>query len=89
MGFIAWIILGLIAGSIARAIVPGRVSGGWIASIILGVIGALVGGWIASALFNVNVNESFFSLATWGFAIIGGVVVALIYSFITSRGAKK
>ncbi len=84
MGFIAWIILGLIAGAIAKAIVPGN-QGGWLAALIIGILGALLGGWIASAIFNINVNESFFDLPTWIFAILGGVIVTLIWQFISGR----
>ncbi|MFC0581315.1 GlsB/YeaQ/YmgE family stress response membrane protein [Micrococcoides hystricis] len=84
MGIIAWIILGLIAGAIAKAIVPGN-QGGWLAALIIGILGALLGGWIASALFNINVNESFFDLPTWIFAILGGVIVTLIWQFISGK----
>ena len=45
-GFIGWIVLGLIAGAIAKAIKPGEQGGGWIATLLLGVVGAIVGGWI-------------------------------------------
>ncbi|MGO2596737.1 MAG: GlsB/YeaQ/YmgE family stress response membrane protein, partial [Glutamicibacter arilaitensis] len=45
MGFIGWIVLGLIAGAIAKAIKPGEQGGGWIATLLLGVVGAIVGGW--------------------------------------------
>ena len=51
MGFIAWIILGLIVGAIVKAVMPGRVGGGWVTSLILGVVGAIVGGWIGELLF--------------------------------------
>ncbi|OMH24124.1 hypothetical protein BKD30_09475 [Tersicoccus phoenicis] len=90
MGIIAWIVLGLIAGAIAKAILPGRQGGGWIATLILGIIGALLGGWIASAIFGINVNREFFSIGTWIFAIIGGVIVAAIWQWIRGRtGARN
>lgn len=89
MGFIAWIVLGLIAGAIARAILPGRQGTGWISAIITGILGALLGGWLASLIFDVNVNESFFDLGTWIFAIIGGVIVAFIWQAITGRRGAR
>ena len=89
MGIISWIVLGLIAGAIARAILPGRQGTGWIGAIITGILGALLGGWLASALFDVNVNESFFSLSTWISAIIGGVIVAFIWQAITGRRGTR
>lgn len=85
MGFIAWIILGLIVGAIVKALMPGRVGGGWVTSLILGVVGAIVGGWISSLFFGASAIQGFFHLGTWIFAIIGGLVVALIYGAVTGR----
>jgi uncharacterized membrane protein YeaQ/YmgE (transglycosylase-associated protein family) len=84
MGFIAFIILGLIAGAIAKAILPGRQGGGWIATLILGVVGAILGGWLGSAIFGVGLNE-FWSLSTWLLAIGGAIIVLLIWGLITGR----
>ena len=68
MGIIAWIVLGLIAGAIAKAIMPGRSGFGWLATIVLGIVGALLGGFLGSALFGVNLG-GFFDLRTWLLAI--------------------
>ena len=87
MGFFAFLILGLIAGAIAKAILPGRQGGGIIITLILGVVGALLGGFIGSALFNVGINE-FFSLSTWLLAIGGSIVVLLVYGMISKRSAR-
>ena len=84
MGFIAFIILGLIAGAIAKAILPGRQGGGWLITLILGVIGAFVGGWLGSLLFGVPLGQ-FFDISTWLLAIGGSIVVLLIYSAVTKR----
>lgn len=84
MGIIGWIILGLIAGAIAKALMPGDQGGGMIATLILGVIGAVVGGWIGTALFDVGL-EDFWSMQTWIVAIIGAFIVLFIYGLITRR----
>ena len=84
MGFIAWIVLGLIAGAIARLILPGRQGSGWLGALITGILGALLGGWIGR-LMGFSTNDSFFDLATWIFAIIGGVIVDFIWQAITAR----
>ena len=86
MGFIGWIVLGLIAGAIAKAIKPGKQGGGWIATLVLGVVGAVVGGWIGSALFNADIS-SFWSLLTWLLAIGGSLIVLTIWGFLTRKKA--
>ena len=84
MGILAFLILGLIAGAIAKLILPGRQSGGWIVTMLLGVVGALLGGWIGSAIFGVGLEE-FWSIQTWLIAIIGSLVTIGIYTAVTSR----
>ncbi|WP_213814793.1 GlsB/YeaQ/YmgE family stress response membrane protein [Glaciihabitans sp. dw_435] len=87
MTIIGWIILGLLAGAIAKAILPGRQGGGWIITLILGVVGALLGGFLGGALFNVNLG-GFFDLRTWLLAIGGAIIVLLIYGLVT-RGSRR
>lgn len=77
MTIIAWIILGLIVGAIGKAIMPGRIATGWLGTILLGIVGALVGGWLGSILFDVEL-EGFFSIETWLVAIAGTVLVLFI-----------
>ena len=87
MGFFAFLILGLIAGAIAKAILPGPQGGGIFITLLLGVVGAILGGFIGSALFKVGINE-FFSLSTWLLAIGGALIVLLVYGMITKRSAR-
>jgi uncharacterized membrane protein YeaQ/YmgE (transglycosylase-associated protein family) len=87
MGFIAFLILGLIAGAIAKAILPGKQGGGIFITLLLGVVGALLGGWIGGLLFGTGINE-FFSLSTWLLAIGGAIIVLLVYGMITKRSAR-
>ncbi|MBK0420503.1 GlsB/YeaQ/YmgE family stress response membrane protein [Leucobacter sp. CSA2] len=84
MGFLAFLLLGLIAGAIAKAILPGKQGGGWIATLLLGVVGAMLGGWLGSVLFGANLQD-FWSLQTWALAIGGAIVVLLIWGLITGR----
>jgi len=84
MGFLAFVLLGLIAGAIAKAILPGKQGGGWFATLFLGVIGAIVGGWLGGLLLNADMNR-FWSLSSWLLAIGGSVVVLLIWGLITGR----
>ncbi len=87
MGFFAFLILGLIAGAIAKAILPGRQGGGWIIRLILGVVGAFLGGWLGGLLFNAPLQE-FFSLQTWLLAIGGSIIVLLVYGMVTKRSVR-
>ncbi|WP_405376106.1 MULTISPECIES: GlsB/YeaQ/YmgE family stress response membrane protein [unclassified Microbacterium] len=84
MSFIAFLILGLIAGAIAKLILPGKQGGGWFITLLLGVVGALLGGWLGGLLFDVNLEE-FWSLQTWLLAIGGSLIVLLIYGLIVGR----
>lgn len=84
MGFLAFLLLGLIAGAIAKFLMPGQQGGGWVATLILGVVGAIVGGWLGSLLFNQKIDE-FFSLSSWVLAIGGSLIVLAIYGFVVGR----
>ncbi|GAC1374481.1 MAG: hypothetical protein NVS2B15_18580 [Pseudarthrobacter sp.] len=88
MGFFAFLILGLIAGAIAKAILPGRQGGGIFITMLLGVVGAFLGGWLGGLLFNAKLQD-FFSIQTWLLAIVGSIIVLLIYGMITKRGARS
>lgn len=84
MGFLSFLLLGLIAGAIAKLIIPGEQRGGWFVTLLLGVIGAMLGGWLGGLIFDVGL-ESFFSLSTWLLAIGGSLIVLLIYGLIVGR----
>jgi uncharacterized membrane protein YeaQ/YmgE (transglycosylase-associated protein family) len=88
MGFIAFIILGLLAGAIARAILPGRQRGGWIITLILGVIGAFLGGWLGGLLFNRPLGD-FWDLWTWVLAVAGSLIVLIVYGLITGGSRRR
>jgi uncharacterized membrane protein YeaQ/YmgE (transglycosylase-associated protein family) len=78
MGIIGWIVLGLLVGAIARALVPGRHGpGGCIGTTAIGILGALIGGLIASALGIGHIGH-FFDLGTWLIAIGGSVLLLLV-----------
>lgn len=84
MSFLGFLLLGLIAGAIAKLILPGRQGGGWIATLILGVVGALIGGFLGGLIFHVGYT-GFFSLQSWIIAIVGALIVLVIYGAITRR----
>lgn len=85
MGIIAFIILGLCAGAIAKALMPGSDPGGWIITTIIGVAGALIGGFLASALFGAHPLDEFFDISTWLTAIVGSIILLAIYRLVVDR----
>jgi uncharacterized membrane protein YeaQ/YmgE (transglycosylase-associated protein family) len=85
MSIIAWIVLGLLAGMIAKAIMPGGERGGLIVTTLLGIAGALVGGFLATALGIGDPIDEFFDLSTWVAAVAGALVILFIWNAITSR----
>ena len=85
MGIIAFIILGLLAGIIAKALLPGDDPGGLIVTTIVGVIGALLGGFLAAALFDAHPLDDFFDLSTWVTAVVGSMILLLIYRLVVGR----
>lgn len=92
MGIIAWIIFGLIAGVIAKLIMPGRDGGGFILTCILGVVGAVVGGWLAT-MFGIGGDVSGFNLHSFLVAVVGAIVVLGVFRLVrrdnrTARGGR-
>ncbi|MDQ3777772.1 MAG: GlsB/YeaQ/YmgE family stress response membrane protein [Actinomycetota bacterium] len=88
MGIIAFIILGLIAGVIAKAILPGDDPGGLIVTTIIGVIGAILGGFLAQALFDADPMDEFFDISSWLTAIVGALILLIIYRMVAGRGRR-
>lgn len=79
---IGWVVFGLIAGLIARAVVPGKDDIGMLMTIVLGVIGSVVGGWVLG-FFTVGFHG--FQPAGWIGSIIGAIIVLVIYNKVTGR----
>ena len=81
MGIIAWIIFGLIAGIIAKLIMPGRDVGGFFLTCILGIVGAVVGGWLAT-MFGIGGSISGFNLHSFLVAVVGAILVLGIFRLL-------
>jgi uncharacterized membrane protein YeaQ/YmgE (transglycosylase-associated protein family) len=88
MGIIGWIVLGLLAGAIAKAIMPGDDPGGIFVTMLIGIVGALVGGFIASAL-NVGDLDEFFDIGTWLIAIGGSLLLLFLYRVVTGNRGRR
>ena len=84
---IAWIVLGLIAGAIAKAIYPGHQGGGFLATTGLGMVGAVVGGFLADALRIGGPVVAGVNLWSIALAVVGALVVLFIWGLLTQRAA--
>jgi uncharacterized membrane protein YeaQ/YmgE (transglycosylase-associated protein family) len=85
MGIIAFIILGLLAGAIAKAVMPGDDPGGWIITAVIGIVGAILGGFLAGALFGADPMDEFFDISSWLTAIVGSIILLVIYRLVVDR----
>ena len=83
---IAYIVIGLLGGAIAKAILPGRQGGGWVVTSLLGIAGALLGGFLGGALFGVSYSE-IFSLSGLIFSVLGALLILAIYGWMQKRKA--
>ncbi|GEO94732.1 GlsB/YeaQ/YmgE family stress response membrane protein [Kocuria turfanensis] len=78
-----WIVVGLIAGALAKLIMPGRQGGGIIVTIVLGILGALLGGWIGSLL---NIGGG--TITSIILAVVGALILLFIYGLVTGRKGR-
>jgi uncharacterized membrane protein YeaQ/YmgE (transglycosylase-associated protein family) len=85
MGIIGWILLGFLAGLIAKAIMPGGERGGFILTTLLGIGGALLGGFLASVFGLGDPIDEFFDLSTWVAAVVGAIVILFAWNAISGR----
>ena len=87
---ISWIIVGLIAGVIAKVLMPGKDPGGCAITMILGIAGAVLAGWLAHALHLTSETKNFGDtgfFAKVGFGILGALVILAVYRLIAGRRA--
>ena len=83
MGILLWLLFGLIAGAVAKMISPGPDPGGWIGSIVVGILGAMLGGWLGSMLLGIDVDG--FNISSLLIAIGGALVLLLIYRAVMTK----
>ncbi|MGW4158511.1 GlsB/YeaQ/YmgE family stress response membrane protein [Streptomyces sp. NPDC004788] len=89
MSIIGWIVLGLLAGVIAKILLPGRDPGGLIGTTVIGVIGAFVGGWLSSHFLDRPITRDFYDGATWLSAIGGSLVLLIAYRILFGNSRER
>lgn len=88
MGIIGWIVLGFLAGIVAKAIFPGASNFGIVLTTLLGIGGALLGGFIAAVLGLGDPIDEFFDVSTWLAAIVGALAILWIVSALGGRSGR-
>lgn len=83
MGILSWILVGLIAGFLAKFIMPGPDPGGIIVTILIGIVGAFVGGFLTSNLLGIGVTG--FNISTILVATLGAIILLAVYRALTRR----
>jgi uncharacterized membrane protein YeaQ/YmgE (transglycosylase-associated protein family) len=83
MGILSWIVFGLIAGLIAKFLMPGRDPGGFIITILLGIAGAVVGGFIGTSLGFGAVDG--FNFGSFVIAVLGAILLLILYRVLVGR----
>lgn len=85
LSFIWWLIIGLIAGALARLIMPGRDAMGWLATMLLGIVGSIIGGLISMAIWPTERAAGGIPTAGLLFSILGAIIVLFIWRMIKGR----
>lgn len=89
MGIISWIVLGLLAGIVAKVLLPGRDPGGLIGTTVIGIAGAFVGGWISTRFLDRPISKDFYDGATWVSAIGGALVLLIAYRILFGHSRSR
>lgn len=88
MGVLAWILFGLVAGAIAKFIMPGKDPGGCLGTVVIGILGALIGGFVGSELLNIG-SVTGFNLRSLGIAILGAIILLVLYRVFLERRPQR
>jgi len=86
VGIVAWIVVGLIAGILAKIAMPGPDPGGIIITIVIGIVGALLGGFIVNRILG-GPGVTGFNLSSILVATLGSIILLAVYRLVTRRAA--
>jgi uncharacterized membrane protein YeaQ/YmgE (transglycosylase-associated protein family) len=90
VGFILWlIVIGIVAGYLARLLVPGRDPMSFLQTILLGIVGSFVGGFLGYLLFDADVDDGALQASGVVGSILGAIVVLLLYNALTGGGRRR
>jgi uncharacterized membrane protein YeaQ/YmgE (transglycosylase-associated protein family) len=86
MGVIAWIVLGIIGGAIAKALMPGRDPGGLLVTVVIGIVGAFLGGFLGNLIMGRGLNG--FSIWSILLSILGAMILLWTYRLVMARNGR-
>ena len=89
MEILGTILIGLVVGIVAKLLMPGDDPGGFIITTLIGIVGAILGGFLAAALFGADPMDEFWDLSSWLTAIVGSIILLLIYRAVAGRGHTR
>ena len=88
MGILAWILFGLIAGAIAKFIMPGKDPGGCLGTAVIGILGAVIGGFVSTQLLDLG-SVTGFNIRSFGIAILGSIILLTLYRLLLERRPRR
>ena len=88
MGILAWIAFGLIAGGIAKFIMPGKDPGGCLGTVVIGILGAVIGGFVGSELLDIG-SVTGFNFRSFGIAILGAIILLTLYRLFIQKRPRR
>ncbi|MCM2393060.1 GlsB/YeaQ/YmgE family stress response membrane protein [Streptomyces albipurpureus] len=89
MSIISWIVLGLLAGVVAKILLPGRDPGGLVGTTLIGVAGAFTGGWLSARFLDKPITNEIYDGATWAAAIGGSLVLLIAYRLLFGHSRSR
>ncbi|MDX1963347.1 MAG: GlsB/YeaQ/YmgE family stress response membrane protein [Pirellulales bacterium] len=89
LAFMWWIVIGLVAGLLARLIMPGNQPMGWVMTIMLGLLGSIVGGFLASMIFGTDPREPGFQTGGFIASTIGALILLALYGAYERRTTSR
>lgn len=88
-GVVSWLILGLIAGAVAKVLLPGRDPGGILGTALIGVAGAFLGGWLSATFLDRPVSDNFVDPSLWVAAVGGSLVLLVAYRIFFGHSRER
>ncbi|MFB6603965.1 GlsB/YeaQ/YmgE family stress response membrane protein [Streptomyces noursei] len=89
MGIVSWLLLGLIAGVIAKVLLPGRDPGGLVSTTLIGIAGSFIGGWLSTRFLNRPIPKDFYDPAMWVSAVAGALVLLIAYRLLFGNSRAR